>query len=220
MVLIANWGMIISGTALWGLLTGLWPPGIPSFFFAIGGWVMYTQTLYRILLNRISVLWLTNRTKYFTILNHGMTVLIGLLNIYVAWIWSMARLYPDSGYTPINNFGKPTEKMISACIDLGLSITFIVTLKRYIDQGQLTYLANVVPIAAFCLVFSVAFDFLMFALLVANPESIYYTVGFIIGFPIKLLLELHLTNVVAEACSSGKQQATTNYSSNMAQSQK
>ncbi|KAI0440509.1 hypothetical protein F4803DRAFT_465649 [Xylaria telfairii] len=193
------WAVCISSTSTgiisWLYLAGNIPPSFHFFFAIVSLWVVQTQSIMQILVNRISLINPNTRTvKKVRWAVFGAILLINI-SVYIIWIPACLQISPL--WVHINGVYDRLEKVFFLLIDASLSIYFAYLVRtKLIANGLFKYNRlyrwNVVMI-----IFSVALDVILIAVLSLGHGFVYVQYQ-TLAYLLKLQIELNLTDLLAK----------------------
>lgn len=132
------------------------PPSFEFFFVLLCLWVVQTQCIIQIIINRIALL--VRDQKNINRLKWGCALGLGLVNISVFCIWIPARLQISPTWIHINNIWDRIEKVIFCIIDAGLNLYFIYLVRSKLISNGLTKYHRLFRFNLFMIACSVGLD--------------------------------------------------------------
>lgn len=131
-------------------------PSFEFFFVLLCIWVVQTQCIIQIIINRIALL--VRDQKNINRLKWGCAAGLGLVNISVFCIWIPARLQISSNWIHINEIWDRIEKVIFCLIDAGLNLYFIYLVRSKLISNGLTKYHRLFRFNLFMIACSVGLD--------------------------------------------------------------
>ncbi|KAJ1538914.1 hypothetical protein HK405_013389 [Cladochytrium tenue] len=225
LVVINSIGAVIQNVPLFLILTGDVVPAYPVLYTVLVGWIIVTQTLYHIILNRTSVMWRDrSRARASGLWLHAG---IAVINVSVLIIWPSAQLGTWATAIAVNNVWDKVEKFLFMGVDVVLNALFVMAFRRYGHRlgggggggggiggddaaaaaeavGQL-YGKRFARIAVFGEVLA-ALGLLCDVLIVVlmfQPDPLLYTAGHVLAAPVKLWIEICMADLVRALVARG-----------------
>ncbi|KXS22239.1 hypothetical protein M427DRAFT_486108 [Gonapodya prolifera JEL478] len=193
MALIAAFGMLFCHTFVYATGVGLIPFSYPSLYAILVGWTLYTQTLYHIILNRTSLMWRDrDQTRRMSVCLH---IAIGVINVVVLVFWPAAQLGTCAFAVRFNDVFDKLEKVLLALLDAALNISFVYTFRKFTMALEDPAYQRAIKLSAILAIAGLGCDALILGLMFGNDPFI-YTFAHVIAYPIKLLLELEMADLI------------------------
>jgi hypothetical protein len=182
---------IVSWLYLWGTV----PSSFAFFFCLITLWVLQTQCIVQIIINRIALL-MRDQTMI-TRIKWGTAVTIGLINISVYCIWIPARLQTSETYVHVNNIWDRIEKGIFLVIDLVLNIYFIYLVHSKLIANGLTKYNRLFQFNVAMIFISVSLDVILIGSMSIGQGFVYVQFHPLVYF-LKLHIEMNMADLIAK----------------------
>ncbi|RSL95309.1 hypothetical protein CEP52_012136 [Fusarium oligoseptatum] len=172
------------------------------FLFTVVLWALQTQLLPQIIANRVSLI-MTNkrRAKH---LKWSLVVSIGLINIAVCYIWTVAHM---KGATPAqvhhNVIFEKVEKIFFLIIDLGLNMYFLYLVRYRLIEDGLSKYWRLFNFNAGMVGISTTMDILLLGFL-SLPNPYLYVQFAPVAYIIKLYIELLMASLISKVVRSNE----------------
>ncbi|KAM6513713.1 hypothetical protein FALCPG4_016084 [Fusarium falciforme] len=164
-------------------------------------WAFQTQLLPQIIANRVSLI-MTNKRRARN-LKWSLVAIIGLVNIAVCYIWTVAHL--DSA-TPaqvhLNIVFEKAEKTFFLIIDLALNLYFLYLVRYRLIADGLSKYWRLFNFNAGMVVISTSMDVLLLGFL-SLPDPYLYVQFAPLAYIVKLYIELLMANLISKVVRSG-----------------
>ncbi|KAH6888507.1 hypothetical protein B0T10DRAFT_529528 [Thelonectria olida] len=164
-------------------------------------WTIQTQLLPQIIANRLALI-MTNRKKAKN-MKLGLVLVIGVVNIAVCYIWTVAHL---EGATPaqvhLNIVFEKAEKSFFLLVDLALNLYFLYLVRYRLIADGLTKYWRLFNFNVGMVVISTSLDALLLGFL-SLPEPYLYVQFAPLAYITKLYIELLMANLISKVVRSG-----------------
>lgn len=101
----------------------LLPRSFEFFFLLLVLWVVQTQVLLQIIVNRISLL--LHHPRRVRAMKWAVAAYVGVINVSVFCIWVPAQLQRSRAYVDLNHVWDRVEKVLFMLLDAGLNVYFM-----------------------------------------------------------------------------------------------
>ncbi|RYO85463.1 hypothetical protein DL766_002121 [Monosporascus sp. MC13-8B] len=178
---------IVTWFYLWGSISSsFW-----LFFFLVTLWVLETQCIMQIIINRVWLL-MSNKT-WWNRVKWGVALIMGLINISVYCIWIPARLQISPTYIHVNEIWDRVEKVIFCLIDASLNLYFIYLVRSRLIVGGLDKYTSLYRFNLVMIGVSMSLDVILIGVMSLGQGIIYVEFH-----PLVYLLKLHIEMNMAE----------------------
>ncbi|KAM0425966.1 hypothetical protein ACHAPT_008905 [Fusarium lateritium] len=172
------------------------------YLFTVVLWALQTQLLPQIIANRVALI-MTNRRRA-THLKWGLVISIGLINIAVCYIWTVAHM---EGATPAqvhhNVIFEKAEKIFFLIIDLGLNLYFLYLVRFRLIADGLSKYWRLFNFNAIMVGISTTMDVLLLGFL-SLPNPYLYVQFAPVAYIIKLYIELLMASLISKVVRSSE----------------
>ncbi|KAI0016285.1 hypothetical protein F4780DRAFT_772962 [Xylariomycetidae sp. FL0641] len=174
----------------------MWGSIIPSFWLWFGIlliWVVQTQFIVQIIINRISLLMVVR--SHAKRLKWSIAALMTVINISVFCVWIPARMQISPTYVHINAIWDRVEKSIFLCVDLGLNGYFIYLVRSRLISNGLTKYHRLFQMNVLMVIASVSLD-VVFIGLMSLPNALVYLNFQSFAYMCKLHIEMNMAELI------------------------
>ena len=126
-------------------------------------WVVQVQLLLQVIINRICVLLVSRRKRFW--LKYSVAFVITCINISVYCIWIPARMQISQAYIDVNIYWDRIEKCIYLVVDAFLNYYFVRVVKKQLLGMGLTKYKGLVTFNLWIIGFSLGMDVLIIAMM-------------------------------------------------------
>ncbi|RYP78858.1 hypothetical protein DL771_000243 [Monosporascus sp. 5C6A] len=182
---------IAMSIACWLYLWGAIPSSFGLFFFLVCLWVLQTQCIMQIIINRVWLL-MSNKSRWNRV-KWGVASVMGVINISVYCIWIPARLQISPTYIHVNEIWDRVEKVIFCFIDASLNLYFIYLVRSRLIAGGLDKYTSLYRFNLAMIGVSMSLDVILIGVMSLGNGFIYVQFH-----PLVYLLKLHIEMNMAE----------------------
>ncbi|KAM0814130.1 hypothetical protein AB5N19_14133 [Seiridium cardinale] len=186
----------------------MWGSIPPSFWLWVGiliVWVVQTQFLVQIIINRIALLMMVR--SHATRLKWGVAAIMTVINVSVFCIWIPAKLQINETYIQINNVWDRVEKCIFLVIDLLLNIYFIHMVKSRLISNGLTKYNRLLRVNILMVVINISLD-VVFIGLMSLPNALVYLNFQSFAYMAKLHIEMNMAELIGKVVRASNNDRT------------
>ncbi|KAH7322403.1 hypothetical protein B0I35DRAFT_333216, partial [Stachybotrys elegans] len=195
-IVIAEWmSSFLIGIMSWLFLWGIIRPGFEFFFILLCLWVLQTQCIIQIIINRIALL--VRDKKIVNRLKWGCAVGLGIINISVFCVWIPARLQISAQWIHVNEIWDRVEKVIFCLIDAGLNFYFIYLVRSRLIANGLTKYNGLYKFNILMIFVSMSLDIILIGVMSIGQGYVYVQFHPFV-YMVKLHIELNMAGLITK----------------------
>ncbi|EWY84383.1 hypothetical protein FOYG_11843 [Fusarium oxysporum NRRL 32931] len=201
MIWIEIWVNFVFALVTFLYLNGIIPGNLGFLLATVALWSIQTQLLPQIIANRVALI-MTNRrrAKY---LKWGLVLCIGVVNIAVCYIWTVAHLDTATDSQKYTNMVfEKAEKSFFLIIDLALNLYFLYLVRYRLIADGLGKYWRLFNFNAGMVFISTSMDILLLGFL-SLPDPYLYVQFAPLAYMVKLYIELMMANLISKVVKSG-----------------
>ncbi|KAH7248406.1 hypothetical protein B0J15DRAFT_468408 [Fusarium solani] len=174
--------------------------GLGFYLVTVALWALQTQLLPQIIANRVALI-MTNKHRAMK-LKWGLVLIIGIINIAVCYIWTVAHLDGATKFQiHLNHVFEKAEKAFFLVVDLALNLYFLYLVRfRLIADGLGKYW-RLFNFNAGMVIVSTSLDILLLGFL-SLPNPYIYVQFAPLAYISKLYIELLMANLISKVVRS------------------
>ncbi|KAI1848070.1 hypothetical protein JX265_013878 [Neoarthrinium moseri] len=184
---------IVLGFINWFYMKGSIPPSFWLWFVILIIWVVQTQFIVQIIINRLSLLMMVRRNV--ARLKWGTAAIMSVINISVFCIWIPARMQINETYIHVNNIWDRCEKVIFLIIDLMLNASFLYMVNSRLIANGLTKYHRLFKLNIVYVIVSISLD-VIFIGLMSLPNALIYLSFQSFAYMSKLHIEMNMAELI------------------------